>query len=302
MRNVLADVIKSPNKIAFGLTNLGLTKWMSDEAYLKWVFKLTFGRKLNLDNPVDFEEKMQWIKLYDRRPEYVKMVDKYEAKKYVADFLGEQYIIPTLGVWDKFDDIDFDSLPNQFVLKCTHDSGGLSICKDKTTFDIAAAKKKIEKSLKNNFFYRGREWPYKDVKPRIIAEKYLTDGDGQLADYKVHNFNGKPEMILVARDRFDKHGLVSDFFDVNWNHLDVIRGGHPNCGHEIERPEQITEILELSKKLAENIPFVRTDFYIVDNKVYFGEITFFPASGFALWEPYEKDVEYGKMIKLPNIE
>ena len=202
MRNVFKDIIKEPNKIAFGLTNLGLTKWMSDERYLKWVYKLSFDKKLDLEDPQTFNEKLQWLKINDRRPLYVQLVDKYKVKKYVAEVLGEEYIIPTLGVWDRFEDIDFDKLPDQFVLKCTHDSGGLAICRDKSTFDKKAAEKKIKRSLKSNFFWRGREWPYKNVKPRIIAEQYMYDGSGDLADYKIHNFNGETKFILVCRDRY----------------------------------------------------------------------------------------------------
>ena len=300
MRNVFADIIKSPNKIAFGLTNLGLTKCMSDESYLKWVFKLSFGKKLDLNDPKTFNEKLQWLKLYDRNPKYTEMVDKYEVKKYIAEKIGDQYIIPTLGVWDKFDDIDFNSLPNQFVLKCTHDSGGLVICKDKSKFDKEAARKKIEKSLRSNFFRRGREWPYKDVKPRIIAEQYMSDGRDDLADYKIHNFNGVPKMVLVCRDRFKNSGLTEDFLTENWEHIDVRRPGHPNASEEIPKPEKLQEMLELSKVLSEGIPFVRTDFYEIDGRVYFGEITFYPASGFAGFEPEKYDCEFGDWISLPK--
>ena len=171
------------------LDSRGFFKFMSDEAYLKFMYKLKMKRKLNLSDPQTFNEKLQWLKIYDRKPEYTTMVDKYEAKKYVADIIGEEYIIPTLGVWDRFEDIDFDELPDQFVLKCTHDSGGLVICRDKSKLDLKAAKKKINKSLKRNYYWIGREWPYKNVRPRIIAEKFMTDPTSDdLQDYKFFFF------------------------------------------------------------------------------------------------------------------
>ena len=195
MRNIFADVIRETNKILFGLTNVGLTKGMSDKRYLKWLYRLSFGKKLDLDDPKTFNEKLQWLKLYDRDPKYITMVDKHEVKEYVAEKIGEKYIIPTLGVWESFDEIDFDKLPDQFVLKCTHDSGGLAICRDKASFDKEKAREKIEKSLASNFFWRGREWPYKDVKPRIIAEQYMTCGDGDLPDYRKKK---RPGGICIA--------------------------------------------------------------------------------------------------------
>lgn len=169
------EYVKHPTKIFIFLQNRCNFKVLPDKMYLKICYKLATGKKLDLKNPQTFNEKLQWLKLYDRKPEYTRMVDKYEAKKYVAEKIGEEYIIPTLGVWDHFDEIDFDSLPDQFVLKCTHDSGGLVIVRDKAKLDKVAAKQKIEKSLKRNYYYSGREWPYKDVKPRIIAEKYMED-------------------------------------------------------------------------------------------------------------------------------
>ena len=298
MRNVFKDIIKEPNKIAFGLTNLGLTKWMSDERYLKWVYKLSFDKKLDLEDPQTFNEKLQWLKINDRRPLYVQLVDKYKVKKYVAEVLGEEYIIPTLGVWDRFEDIDFDKLPDQFVLKCTHDSGGLAICRDKSTFDKKAAEKKIKRSLKSNFFWRGREWPYKNVKPRIIAEQYMYDGSGDLADYKIHNFNGETKFILVCRDRYQNSGLTEDFFTEKWEHIPVKRPSHPNAKEKIEKPQMLEKMIELSRELSKDIPFSRIDFYEIGGKIYFGEITFFPASGFAGFEPESYDSEFGKYLDI----
>ena len=277
----------------------GLLNWMDDEHYLRLIYWKNFGKKLNLLNPQTFNEKLQWLKLYDRRPEYTKMVDKYEAKKYVASIIGDKYIIPTLGVWDTFDEIDFSKLPDQFVLKCTHDSGGLVICKDKKNLDVEAARKKINNSLKTNYYLHGREWPYKDVNPRIIAEQYLSDLAGDTLDYKVHNFNGIPKMVLVCSERFSELGLKEDFFDTEWRHLDIKRPSHPNSDTSIECPQLLSEMLKVSKVLSESIPFVRTDFYEIGGQLYFGELTFYPASGSEKFEPDKYDEILGEWIKIP---
>lgn len=259
------------------------------------------GRRLNLQNPQTFSEKLQWLKLYDRRPEYTTMVDKYAVKKYVSDKIGEQYIIPTLGVWESFDEIDFSKLPNQFVLKCTHDSGGLVICKNKNTFDIQDAKAKIEKSLKNNYYYSSREWPYKKVKPRIIAEEYMEDTQtSELRDYKFFCFNGKVKMLFIASDRQSKNEETKfDFFDIDFKHIDV-RNGHPNASVPPEKPSQFELMKTLAEKLSVDIPQVRVDFYEVDGRVYFGEITFFHWGGFVPFEPSKWDKTFGDWIELPK--
>lgn len=213
-----------------------MTHVIPDRLYLKLKFRQKMGKWPDLDNPKTFNEKLQWLKLHDRKPIYSTMVDKYEAKRYIADIIGEEYIIPTLGVWDRFEDIDFDALPNQFVLKCTHDSGGLVIVCDKSSMNLDAARKKINRSMKRNYYWHGREWAYKNVKPRIIAEQYMEDGnpgekperiDAGLTDYKVHCFNGKPKLILVCKDRFSRGGMTEDFFSDEWNHLPVKRIRHP---------------------------------------------------------------------------
>lgn len=272
-----------------------------DETYLKMRWKVYMNYPLNLNNPQTFNEKLQWLKLHDRRPEYTKMVDKIEAKKYVAGIIGEEHIIPTLAVFDKAEDIDFDALPNRFVLKCSHDSGGIVICRDKSKLDRKAALKKLKRGLKKNYYYQNREWPYKNVKPRIIAEQYMTnDGESGLTDYKIHNFNGTPEVILVCRDRYKETGLTEDFFSLKWEHLEISRPDHPCSERSIERPEELDEMLALSKRLAKDIPFVRTDFYTIDNKVFFGELTFFPACGMKPFVPREWDYKLGSHIKFPQ--
>lgn len=282
------------------LSSLGFFDKMSDEKYIRLVYWARMGKKLNLENPTTFNEKIQWLKLFDRNPEYSRMVDKYEVKKYVASRIGEQYIIQTLGVWDNFEDIKFDILPNSFVLKCTHDSGGLVICKDKNTFDIEAAKKKISKSLKTNYYLHSREWPYKNVKPRIIAEQYMEDHRTQeLRDYKFFCFNGVAKAMFIATDRQKKEETKFDFYDMDFVHL-PFTNGHPNSKQIIDKPVCFDEMKMLAEKLAENIPHVRVDFYEVDGKVYFGELTFSHWSGFVPFDPEIWDHKFGSWIQLPN--
>ena len=297
----LKKLLKNPAKFVYILDKIKFSKLIPDRAYLKLKYRANFGKGLNLKAPKTFNEKLQWLKLYDRRPEYIRMVDKYAVKEYVAEKIGEEYIIPTLGVWDRVEDIDFDALPNQFVLKCTHDSGGIVICKDKSKLDIEHAKKKLRKALRNNFYFAGREWPYKNVKPRVLAEQYMEDEEtAELRDYKVHNFDGTPKVVLVCGNRFGKLGLIQDFYSDTWEHLDVRRPNHPNADIPAEKPEELVQMLELSKILSKNIPFLRTDFYIVNHKIYFGELTFFPANGFLPFVPAEWDETFGDWIKLPE--
>lgn len=283
------------------LIRMGIYNSLSDEEYLKKRFKIEVGMELNLNTPRTFNEKLQWLKLYDHKPEYTAMVDKYEVKKYITQMIGEEYVIPTLGVWDEFDDIDFDVLPDQFVLKCTHDSGGLVICRDKKIFNRAKARKKIEKSLKNNFFYSGREWAYKDVKPRIIAEKYMEDYETQeLRDYKFFCFNGICKALFIASDRqTDGVETKFDFFDSNYNHLD-INNGHPNANVIPEKPKNFELMKQLAEKLSAGIPHLRVDFYEVNGKAYFGELTFCHWSGMVPFEPIEWDYKFGEWIELPE--
>lgn len=293
--------IKEPKLIVLYLASKGFFNFMDDKSYLKLMFRCKLGRKLNLDCPTTFNEKLQWLKLYDRNPMYSRMVDKYEAKKYVAEKIGEQYIIPTLGVWDCFDDIDFEQLPNQFVLKTTHDSGGIVICKDKSKLNIHAARDKIEKSLRTNYYLHGREWPYKNVKPRIIAEKYMVDESGfELKDYKIFCFDGFAKAMFIATDRqVEEEETKFDFYDMDFKHL-PFTNGHPNSTCEIKRPESFEEMKSLAEKLSKGIPQVRVDFYDVNGNVYFGELTLFHFSGMTPFEPEKWDSKFGEWIKLPK--
>ncbi len=274
---------------------LQMLSWVPDKTMVKWQYRIKTGRKLDLKNPKSFNEKLQWLKLYDRKDEYTKMVDKYEAKKYVGDRIGKEYIIPTLGMYDRFEDIDFGELPNQFVIKCTHDSGGLVICKDKSELDKEAARKKITERLKMNGYHYGREWPYKNVKPRIIVEKYMDDGQGELKDYKFFCFNGEPRIILVCSER--SKDLKETWFDENFKKLDIVESGHKN-DHTIKKPKKLKEMMELSRVLANGMKFSRIDFYEINGKVFFGEITLFPASGFEKFDPEEWNDKLGSWIDL----
>lgn len=278
-----------------------LSRLYSDEKFLQRLFKLRMQKELNLDNPQSFSEKLQWLKLYNRKPEYTQMVDKFEAKKYVANIIGEEYIIPTIGVWDRVEDIDWEALPNQFVLKCTHDSGGLVICRDKANLDIKMSKEKLKKSMKRDYFYNNREWPYKNVKKRIIAEQYMEDESGyELKDYKFFCFNGEPKAMFIATDRcFADVETKFDFFDMEFNHL-PFTNGHPFSDKPIKKPKGFDEMKELSARLSQGVPHLRVDFYDINGKIYFGELTFYHWSGMVPFKPEEWDYKFGEWIILPN--
>lgn len=271
---------------------------MPDKIYIKILFRQRLGYHLDLENPQTYNEKIQWLKLYDRNPRYVKMVDKYEVKQYVADKIGEAHIIPTLGVWDSFDEIDFESLPEQFVLKCTHDSGGIVIVKDKSKLNIEMARKTLEKSLKTNYYLLGREWAYKNVPRRILAEKYMfEESEKELKDYKVFNFNGTPKLIQVDYDRFKEH--KRNLYTTSWEYINNKIEYPTDEHHLISKPECLESMLRIASILSEGIPHVRSDFYIINNQVYFGELTFYHGNGFEKFSPEEFGYEMGKYIQLP---
>lgn len=277
-----------------------ISRGLPDKLYLQMVYFKHFNKFIDFNNPKTFNEKLQWLKLYNRKSEYTVMVDKHLVKEYVANIIGQEYIIPTLGVWSDANEIEWNILPEQFVLKCNNDSGGIVICKDKDKLNIQETIRFLNKRLKNNGFWYGREWPYKGVKPCIIAEKFMSDEGNELADYKIHNFNGVPKAVLVCRDRFKESGLTEDFFNCEWKHLDVSRINHPNSTESISMPSHLDDMLELSKRLSQSIPFVRTDFYDVGGKIYFGEMTFYPASGFEKFVPDKYDDLLGGWLKIPN--
>ncbi len=280
----------------------GLTNWVPDALHLKAMYRAAMGARLNLDHPVTFNEKLQWLKIHDHNPLYTKLVDKVEVKPWVAERIGWEHIVPTLGVWDSFDEIDLEALPDRFVLKCTHDSGGLAICRDKATFDIDAARAKIEKSLAVNYYWRTREWPYKNVKPRILAEEYLdpSEGRGDLYDYKLFRFTNGRLVTLVMTDRFTDGTLSETFFDDEWHALPVAEGGHP-IRPDLAQPEAFEKMKTMADKLADGLPFCRVDFYESAQGLYFGEITLYPNAGFEHFDPAEWDASFGSWIDLSNI-
>ena len=286
-------------RVASYLVNHRLINWMPDKPYLQIFYFSEFGKTINFKNPQTFNEKLNWLKLYYRNPELVTLVDKYKVKKYVADKIGKQYVIPTFGIWEKFGDICFAELPNQFVLKCTHDSGGIVICKDKSKLDLEAARVKLEKSLRDDYYLWAREWPYKEVKPRIIAEKYMEDQKTkELRDYKFFCFNGEPKLMFVATERGAKNTKF-DFFDMQFNHMDIVQH-YPNSKFLIKKPEHFEEMLLLAKKLSDGFPHVRVDFYEVNGKVYFGEMTFFHFGALVPFETKEWDKKIGDWLVLPS--
>lgn len=297
----LKRLLENPYRIFSVLATKGAFRRVSDEPFLKLQFRAQMGKWPDLKAPKTFSEKLQWLKLYARKPEYTMMVDKYQVRQYISQTLGEEYLIPVLGVWDDPADIDFDALPERFVLKCNHNSGlGMCICKDKAKLDIPRVKADLARGLKQDYYLTGREWPYKDVPRKVICEAYMADENGQLPDYKVHCFDGKAKVVLVCRDRFEKTGLTEDFFTERWEHIPVQRPAHPNASGPIPKPVQLEKMLELAERLAREIPFVRIDFYEVEGRLYFGEMTFFPASGLEAFEPEEYDKTFGEWITLPG--
>ena len=271
---------------------------LPDKLFIQLKFFKNFHRLPNLKNPKTFNEKLQWLKLYDRNPYYTKLVDKYEVKKIIADIIGEEYIIPTLGVWDNAEDIDFESLPNQFVLKATHDSGRVIICKDKDKLNKEWAKKEMAKSLKRDFYALTREWPYKNVPRRIIAEAFIEDPSGDLKDYKFFCFNGKVEFFKIDFDRFVGH--KANYYDLDWNiqpFEEIVCPRDVNRKHEC--PKNFNRMVGIAQTLSREYPFIRVDLYNNNGVIYFGEMTFFPNSGMGRFNPNETDKKLGDLIKLP---
>ena len=320
----IISFIKNPYRLFFVLTQKGYFKGMSDRTYLKLMFRACTQKKLNLKSPKTYNEKLQWLKLHDRNPLYTTLVDKYEVKKYIADKIGEDYVIPTLGVWDSFDEIDFDSLPEQFVLKCTHDSGGLVICRDKSTLDLDKARDKITKSLKTNYFWHAREWPYKNVKPRIIAEEYISPVSDDLSnknhsensclniqrkhgllDYKFMCFDGHVKALfldigVIGNGTDHAHEYYRNVYDESGNLLSCkeTRDNYPT---DIELPDNLNEMVQIAEKLSVGIPHVRVDLYNLDGKqIKVGELTFYHGAGLSnTFIPENWDETFGSWIKLP---
>lgn len=275
--------------------------WIPDRTYLKMLYRLKTGKRLNFKKPESFNEKLQWLKLYNRKPEYTPMVDKITAKKFAAERIGMQHIIPTYGFWDSPDEIDWDSLPESFILKTSNGGGGSGVvfCTDKSDFDKEAAIGKLKASMKSNIYARLKEWPYKNVKPRILAEKLLKTDDGSaLEDYKFFCFDGKVKAVLVSYGRF-KGETCFDYFDENFTKFPFRQGG-PNSPIIHTKPDNFDKMKELAEKLSDGLPHARIDLYGFNGNIYFGEVTFFDSSGFAKFDPEEWDYKFGQWLKLPN--
>ena len=294
--NRIISYFLNPKSLVLLLMRKTAKLW-SDKLYLEIVYYIKFGKRLNLNNPKSLNEKLNWLKLYDRNPLYVRLADKYEVKDYVRKKIGDKYVVPCLGIWNHFDDIDFDLLPNQFILKATHDSGGAFICKNKDSFDKDKAREKMEYALNNNFFYVSREWPYKNIPHRIIADKFLNDDrEGELQDYKFWCFNGAPTVFYMTNKG---ENIYENFYDMDFNPLDMSHG-FPRSVPEYKKPLQFDEMKDLAAKLSQGIPFVRVDFFIVEGNVYFGEFTFYDWAGLRPFKDISTDLKLGEYLMLRN--
>ena len=299
---ILKNYMNNPVKyLALSLNAHNMLLWIPDRVFLPMYHRAVTGKKLDLKRPVTFTEKLQWLKLHDHKPLYTTLVDKFEAKRYIAAIIGEEHIIPTLGVWNTFDEIDFDSLPQQFVLKCTHDSGGLVICRDKETLDKAAAKVKIERCLQKNYYWGSREWPYKNVKPRIIAEQYMEDATvgNRLIDYKYFCFNGEAKFINISVGMEHHPTARMSFYATDGQELPFRRSDYKNLG-PIELPTTGKEMFAIANTLAKKIDtdFVRIDLYTINGQIYFSEVTFSPCGGRIPFNPESADRELGDLLIL----
>lgn len=277
------------------------SRLMPERIYLKLYYRLVFGKPLNLKDPRTYNEKLQWLKLNDHNPLYTQLVDKYLVRRYVSNRVGDRYLIPLHGVWDSFEEIDWENLPDRFVLKTTHDSGTVIVCRDKGRFEIEPARRVINASLARNYYYLTKEWPYKNVKPRIIAEQYMDDGSGTgLRDYKFFCFNGEPKFLFVASDR-GVHQTKFDFFDMQFQRLNIAQH-YPNSEKKIDRPDSFNEMISIAKALSRGLVHVRVDLYEIGGHPYFGELTFYHFSGLAPFNPPEADERIGDMLDLESLK
>lgn len=289
--------IHSPRRFLYGIL-IATSRLWPDELYLKAYYYVTHGKKLNLKNPKTFNDKLNWMKLHYHDELFKKLADKYEVKAYVSKVIGEKYLVPNYGVWNCFDDIDFSELPEKFVLKGTHDSGGAFICKDKKSFEFERVKKQLTKNLARNYYFPRREWVYKDPNPRIIADKLLDEGTGQeLKDYKFWCFNGEPRVMYITNKG---KNIEENFYDMDFNVLD-INHGFPRTTPEYIRPQNFELMKYLATKLSQNIPFVRIDFFNIKGQVFFGEFTFYDWAGLQPFTDDDWDLKLGSWIHLSNV-
>lgn len=306
MKDVL-DFFTSRERLFNFFDNRHLLDWMDDKHYLKLAFHAKMGYPLNLKKPRTFSEKLQWLKLYDRKPLYTQLVDKYAVRKYIAEKIGEEYLIPLVGgPWKNTDEIGFDTLPERFVLKCNHDSGGLVVCRDKSRLDQETAKKKLNRHLLENYYMSSREWPYKEVKPCVFAEQYMEDDRQKsgLIDYKFFCFNGQARFMYVSQGLEDHATAHISFYDLEGNDLPFKRTDFAAFDRLPYKPEGLGKMIELANILAQAVdsPFLRVDMYEIGGRIYFSELTFTPCSGMLPFDPPEWDEKIGSWLKLPEKE
>lgn len=298
----IANYFKHPASL-FDALVVHYGQWLPDSMYIKLRYRFHMGRRLKLNHPQTFQEKLQWLKLHDQNPEYTIMVDKVKVKDYVSHKVGCEYVVPLLGVWDKPEEIEWDSLPKQFVLKTNHSGGnsGVVICRDKANLDKEEAVTKLCNSLQSDIYKSYREWPYKNVEKKVFAEKFIEDESGELRDYKFFCFNGKVKALFIATDRqtLGKE-LKFDFFDANYNHL-PLRQGHPNSITPPQKPDSFEDMKRIAEILSKDIPHVRVDFYEVNGKAFFGEMTFCHFAAMVPFEPEEWDYKFGEWLDLRNV-
>ncbi|WP_308285042.1 ATP-grasp fold amidoligase family protein [Prevotella sp.] len=299
MLNKIFNRIKNPQLIVLDIFNK-FSKYLTDEQFLRYRFRIVMGKRLDLKNPTSYNEKLQWLKLYDRNPLYTKLVDKVAVKDYVASIIGNEYIIPTLKVYKSPEEVRIEDLPERFVLKTNHDgdSLGVFVCKDKKNFDFNKAISILSKNLQHNYYYTGREWPYKNVNPVIFAEEYKEDEFGELRDYKFFCFNGVVKALFVATDRSVGH-VKFDYFDRDFNHLDFTQS-HPMSNVTLKKPDNFEKMIELAERLSKGLPHVRIDLYNCNGKIYFGEMTFYHYGGMIKFHPEEWDYKFGSWLQLPK--
>jgi hypothetical protein len=300
LKRKIKIVSENPKVILIKLLHF-VSPLMGDKLYLKLIFPLYTGYRLNLKNPQTYNQKLQWLKINYRKPIMTKMVDKYEAKEIVKKIVGEQYVVKNYGVWNTFDEIDFDSLPKQFVLKTTHDQGGVVICKDKLSFDYKTAREKLNNHLNTKHYFLSREWPYKNVTPRILAEEYLSFGEEDLKDYKFFCFNGKVKALFIASERQSGKEVKFDFYDKDYNFLDIVQT-HPQSGKINIKPANFSEMISLAEKLSQKLPHLRVDFYNIRGNIYFGEFTFSHHGGLVSFHPEKWDYKFGEWINIESVK
>lgn len=295
--SIVKRLIENPYRVFNVLNKWRMLGWVSDEIYLKIIYRARLGKKLNLQNPKTFNEKIQWMKLHCREQQPGFLTDKYLVKKYVADRVGERYLIPTIGIWNSFDAIDFESLPKQFVLKCTHDSGTVVVCRDKNKLDRDNIRKRFENALRRNYYTEGREISYKYIEPRIMAEEYVQDmASANLTVYKIMCFGGEPKLIKVICDDHTDTQTI-DFMDTDWKKV-RLKQNFPNRDGELPKPRKLDEMLSVAKELSKDFAYLRVDLYEAGEKIYFSEISFFSDSGFAPFYPEEWDEKLGGWVHL----